>query len=77
MYNSTRETFILNSIFSVVDLIALNTCPTILGMIPDSAVIYSPTSPSIVCVLPEAVCPYANIVPLKPSMTLSTIDAAA
>lgn len=63
--------------FSVLELIALNTWLIILGMTPDSAVILSPTSPSIVWVFPEDVCPYANIVPLNPSMTLSTIEEAA
>lgn len=77
MYSYTKDTFIRNSMFSVLELIARKTWRTILGMIPDSDVIYSPTSPSIVWVLPDAVWPYANMVPLKPSITLSTIDEAA
>lgn len=36
-----------------------------------------PMTPSIVCVLPDDVCPYANIVPLYPASTSDTIDLAA
>jgi len=77
MYNSTSETLILNSVFYVLEVIALKTCLTILGIIPDSTDIYWPTWPYIVWVFPEDVWPYANIVPLNPSITLSTIEAAA
>ena len=37
----------------------------------------SMSGPCIVCVLPEDVYPYAKIVPLKPSNTLSIIGFAA
>jgi hypothetical protein len=43
IYNSTNETLIRNYVFYVLELMALKTCPIILGMIPDSAVISYPT----------------------------------
>ena len=57
--------------------ILLKTVRTILGIIP-----YISTSskvlpgPVIVCDLPDEVCPYANMVPLKPSKTESIIGRA-
>ncbi len=71
-----RDTFILNSIFSKALAIALKTCLTIRGIMPDLSFMTSPMSPSIVWVLPEAVCPYAKMVPLNPSTMLSMMEEA-
>lgn len=48
---------------------------TILGIIPCN--LGSCRTPSIVCVFPDDVCPYANMVPLKPAKTSLTIGSAA
>ena len=45
-------------------------CPKDLGMIPCNS--YMSILPTIECVLPQPVCPYANIVPLYPNSTFST-----
>jgi len=62
--------------FSMALAIDLKTCLTILGMIPDCTERTSPISPSMVWVFPEAVWPYAKMVPLKPSIMLSMMVPA-
>jgi hypothetical protein len=48
----------------------------VLGTIPLFSWVYSSSAPYIVKVFPVPVCPYAKMVPLYPSSTLSKIGRA-
>lgn len=75
LYNSNIAALTKNYIDGV-EPICEKTCLKALGIIPIKAGLSSLNFPSIVYVLPVPVWPYAKIVPLKPSRTLSTIGKA-
>lgn len=70
--NATRTK---NYLFFSADSIAFTMCSNVLGIMPLYLSDYG--SPIIVNVFPLPVYPYANIVPLNPSITLSTNPNAA